>query len=490
MSQRRQKTRGGYGARQNARKRERLARLIITLAVLAVAITVCFAIVVRVKDNRDKQALEAEVNANENTFQEGVLINGVPLNGYTREEAQALLDNRYGESLKAEITLTFGEMSWRFTPLEMGAAIDTEAQVEAAWQYGRKGDLYERQAEIRALKENPVDLSVTLTYDRSALRTFVQHIKEQVDREPVNATMQVVEVEKFSYTDSYVGYRLDAEALVEELAEMIRSGESGTLALNPEVIEPDVTRESLESSTLLLGECYTTLKDSSNSRISNVNLALSGFNFKVIDPGKTVSFNRVVGKRTEENGFKQAPEYAGTTIQTGIGGGTCQASTTLYGALIRAGLQILERYPHTMTVGYVPGSQDAAVSDEKDLRFKNSTDSKIYIFAYVDLRRECAVCKIYGKPIDPSVTIGIESNVLQTDIGGGSIAYMDDVEGKRVWYKDDPPVLYKAGKPGMRSEAYRVYYDAVTGEEVRREKLSTDYYLPESDTYLRGIHER
>ena len=130
------------------------------------------------------------------------------------------------------------------------------------------------------------------------------------------------------------------------------------------------------------------------------------------------------------------------------------------------------------------------MSDDKDLRFKNTTDSKIYIFAYVDMRRECAVCKIYGKPIDPSLSIDIESNVLQSDIGGGSIAYMDDVEGKRVWYKDDPPVLYKAGKPGLRSEAYRVYYDALTGEEVRREKLSSDYYSPESDTYLRGVHER
>ena len=490
MTQQGQKAKGGYGARQNARRRRKRVRAAIILAAAAALVVLGFMAVKWTNELRDAQELEREVNAHQDTFQEGVSINGQILTGYSREEAQALLDSYYEASLNAEIVLTFGEKSWRFTPRDIGAAIDTEGQLETAWQYGRQGDMLERLTEIRALREEPVDLEVALSYDRSALEALARSIKAEVDTDPVNATMQIVEVEKFTYTDSSVGYRLDVEALVEQLEEMIRSGESGEVALEPEVLEPEVSREALESSTLLLGECYTTLGDSSGSRISNVNLALSAFNFKSIDAGKTVSFNRVVGKRTEENGFKQAPEYAGTTIQTGIGGGTCQASTTLYGALIRAGLQILERYPHTMTVGYVPGSQDAAVSDDKDLRFKNTTESKIYIFAYVDMRRECAVCKIYGKPIDPNVTIDIESNVLQTDIGGGSIVYMDDVEGRRVWYKDDPPVLYKAGKPGMRSEAYRVYSDATTGEEIRREKLSTDYYQPESDTYLRGIHDR
>ena len=490
MTQRGQKTRGGYGARQNARKRRQRTKIAVIVAAVAVAAIVILMISRRVSDARAARELEREVNAHQDTFQEGVSINGVELTGYSRDEAQALLDSRYEESLNAETVLTFGDKEWRFTPRDMGAAIDTAEQVDAAWQYGRQGDMLERQAEIRELRENPVDLNVTLTYDRGALEALAQSIKADIDLAPVSATMQIVEVEKFEYTDSFVGYNLDADALVNQLEGMIRNGESGTVTLEPEVIQPDVSREELEASTLLLGECYTTLKDSSNSRISNVNLALSYFNFKAIDAGKTVSFNRVVGKRTKENGFKEAPEYAGTTIQTGYGGGTCQASTTLYGALIRAGLQILERYPHTMTVGYVPGSQDAAVSDDKDLRFKNTTESKIYIFAYVDMRRECAVCKIYGKPIDPSLSIDIESNVLQSDIGGGSIAYMDDVEGKRVWYMDDPPVLYKAGKPGLRSEAYRVYYDALTGEEVRREKLSSDYYSPESDTYLRGVHER
>ena len=80
--------------------------------------------------------------------------------------------------------------------------------------------------------------------------------------------------------------------------------------------------------------------------------------------------------------------------------------------------------------------------------------------------------------------------MTQIDIRGTEITYEDDVEGIRVWYVDDPPVLYSVGKPGMRSIAYRVYYDLATGAEIKREKLSSDYYAPQNDVYLRGVHPR
>ena len=491
MTQNGRNNRGGYGARQSARQRKKRVRLIAILSAAAVLIAAGLIIGLKIRQHMNDVRLENEVTAHQDTFEEGVTINGVALTGYSKEEAQALLDSHYEESLSSEIELVFEDKRWTFTPRDMGATIDTAEQVETAWQYGKNGTLLERQAEIHALAEQPVDLTVTLTYDRSALEQLAQQIKAEIDKEPVSATMAIVEIGKFAYTDSSTGWNLDADALVDQLEKMIREGQSGRVSVEPAVVEPEVSREQLEHSTVLLGECYTSLENSSSSRTSNVNLALSFFNFMTIQPGAKVSFNKVVGKRTELNGFKQAPEYAGTTIQTGIGGGTCQASTTVYGAVIRAGLEILERHRHTMTVGYVPGSQDAAVNDsDKDMRFRNTTENTLYVFAYVDSNKELAVCKIFGQPIDPTVYIDVESVITQSDIGGGGISYMDDTEGKRVWFVDDPPVLYKEGKKGMRSEAYRVYRDAATGEEIRREKLSSDYYMPEDDTYLRGVHER
>lgn len=425
-----------------------------------------------------------------NTFHEGVSIGGLPLAGMTQDEARAALSARYAEAMNAEIVMTFEGQRWSLTPKDVGAQIDADEQLDKAWRMGREGTPAEQKEAIRALQENPVDLSVTLSYDRAAIETLAADIKASIDRESVSATMEIVEIAQFSYTDSSVGYRLDADKLASQIETMIKEGQSGTIELEPEIIEPEVSRASLENRTLLLGECTTTLATSSAKRTSNVNLALSYFNFMTVEPGETVSFNKVVGKRTEQNGFKRAPEYAGSTVIEGVGGGVCQASTTIYGAVIRAGLKVVERHQHTMTVGYVQPSQDAAVSDgDKNMRFKNNTESTLYIFAYVDRKKELAVCKIFGQPIDANAYIEIESVVLQTDISGKGVSYVKDEEGSHAWYTDEK-VLKKEGKPGMRSEAYRVVRSIATGEELSRERLSADSYQPENDTYWIGVHER
>lgn len=424
------------------------------------------------------------------TFYEGVSIGGTSISGMTQDEARAALSERYNAAMNAEVVMTFEGQRWSLKPQDVGVSVDTDVQLAKAWQLGREGTPAERKEAINALKENPVDLDVTLSYDRAAIETLVASIKASIDRDPVNATMEIVEIAQFSYTDSSVGYRLDADGLIEQLETMIKEGKSGTIELKPEIVEPEVSRESLENKTLLLGECTTTLATSGSKRTSNVNLALSYFNFMTVEPGETVSFNKVVGKRTEKNGFKRAPEYAGSTVIEGVGGGVCQASTTIYGAVIRAGLTVVERHQHTMTVGYVQPSQDAAVSDgDKNMRFKNNTESTLYIFAYVDRKKEEAVCKIFGQPVDPNTYIEIESVVLQTDISGKGISYVKDEEGSHAWYTDEK-VLKKEGKPGMRSEAYRVVRSIATGEEISREKLSADSYQPENDTYWVGVHER
>ncbi|MBQ8955047.1 MAG: peptidoglycan binding domain-containing protein, partial [Clostridia bacterium] len=299
MTQNGRKNKGGYGARQSARQRKKRIRLIAILSAAAFLIVAGLIVGLRVRKHMSDAQLEAEVTAHQDTFEEGVTINGMALTGYSKEEAQALLDSHYEESLSSEIELVFEDRSWTFTPRDMGAKIDAAEQVDAAWEYGKNGTLLERQAEIHALAEEPVDLTVTLTYDRSALQALAQQIKSEIDTDPVSATMEIVEIGKFAYTDSSTGWDLDADALVDKLEELIREGKAGRVTVEPAVVEPEVSREQLEHSTVLLGECYTSLDGSSSSRTSNVNLALSFFNFMTIEPGAKVSFNKVVGQRTE-----------------------------------------------------------------------------------------------------------------------------------------------------------------------------------------------
>ena len=127
---------------------------------------------------------------------------------------------------------------------------------------------------------------------------------------------------------------------------------------------------------------YTTHFAAGGNRGQNVANAARRINGKILLSGETFSFNETVGRRSAANGFKPAPEYLNGETVTGIGGGTCQVSTTLYSAVLYADLQVITRRNHSMSVGYVPLGQDATVSDGGiDFKFHNDTDYPVKIEA-------------------------------------------------------------------------------------------------------------
>jgi vancomycin resistance protein YoaR len=105
----------------------------------------------------------------------------------------------------------------------------------------------------------------------------------------------------------------------------------------------------------------------------------------VLAPGELVSFNDIVGARTEDNGFRPAPEiYKGEMIK-GIGGGTCQVSSTLHAAAFSAGFDVVERYPHSRPSGYIGLGLDSTVSwPTLDLKLRNPWPCQIVVHTLVE----------------------------------------------------------------------------------------------------------
>ena len=100
----------------------------------------------------------------------------------------------------------------------------------------------------------------------------------------------------------------------------------------------------------------------------------------VILPGDTFSVAEALMPFTEENGYATGGTYIDGQLSESIGGGVCQLSTTVYNALLQTRLEIVERYPHSMPVGYIPPGQDAAIAgDYKDLKFRNATKSPVVL---------------------------------------------------------------------------------------------------------------
>ncbi len=148
---------------------------------------------------------------------------------------------------------------------------------------------------------------------------------------------------------------------------------------------PSVTAQTLRDRLFAntLSSYSTSYSGSTSNRCANISRAASLINGTVIAPGGVFSFNDTVGHRTVSNGFYTAKEYINGESVDGIGGGTCQVSSTLYSAALYADMEIVERLNHMMTVGYIPLGQDATVSDGGvDFKFKNTSEYPVKISAY------------------------------------------------------------------------------------------------------------
>lgn len=131
----------------------------------------------------------------------------------------------------------------------------------------------------------------------------------------------------------------------------------------------------------IIGSC-TTAYEADIPRAKNVELAAARINGTVVAPGQTFSFSSTILPRTMANGYVEAPIYISGTVGSDIGGGVCQVSSTLYAAMIYAGLPATERHAHSLPVTYLPTGYDATIAgNTKDLKFTNTFSQNLLIQA-------------------------------------------------------------------------------------------------------------
>ncbi|MGJ4849494.1 VanW family protein [Bacillota bacterium Meth-B3] len=424
-------------------------------------------------------------------FCEGVYVDGVSLGGMSYDEGAQRVLGRVQERLSGTFTLTHGERQWTFTPSQFGAHLsaDAEAQLKQAWNWGKTGTAREKREQVELLKANPQYYDSEIVYDEAMFTQFLEGIAAEISVPAVEATVIPGLSEQLTVEPSRDGLGLSVEDLRSTLDAAIREGSGAEIALQTHVLKPARTTEDTLQNTQLIVYYVTSTKASSSNRTKNIRRALQAFDGFEVRPGQTVSINEVVGPRTVERGFFEAPEYNGTEIISGIGGGTCQASSTLYGALLLANMDIVERQSHNMTVAYVKASMDAVVSlqrgREKDLRFTNPLPYSIFIYTHVD--QEKARVRIYGP--QNAYEIQLDHRIVDQKPPKKS-RYVPDTKGKIVYYKDEEPVLKTEGKDMVKSVGMRIYYDRATGQEVDRQVFDQDTYYEKQPEYWVGVHER
>src|SRR6187397_3718302 len=142
---------------------------------------------------------------------------------------------------------------------------------------------------------------------------------------------------------------------------------------------------------------YQTFYGGEPNRIHNVQLVSHLVDKHVIAPGETFSFNGTTGARTEDKGFLEAPVIINGELKTGLGGGVCQVSTTVFNAAYEAGLPITDRTNHALYISHYPLGRDATVDYPNiDLKFVNDTGKWLLLRTFVS--SSSLSVNLYGTP--------------------------------------------------------------------------------------------
>ena len=303
----------------------------------------------------------------------------------------------------------------------------------------------------------PVEEKVASTLD-------INKIHEEISKEPQDA---------YYTTNPYVVHPhvdgIDFAITMEEATDIFNNYED-SCSIPLKVISPDVTTNDIgpEAFPDLLGSYSTTYSTRNANRSTNIRLASQKVNGTVIMPGEVFSYNTTVGKRTAAAGFKSAAVYAGGEVTTGIGGGICQVSSTLYNAVLLANLEIVERSNHGFNPGYVPAGRDATVSwGGPDFKFKNNRTYPVKI-----------ICSGTGGTINFNIFGLLEENEYEVEIQSyitKYISYRTITKNDSSLAKGQTKVLQN-GSNGCKSVAYRILKQ--NGEVVSKTLLSQDTYNP------------
>ncbi len=226
--------------------------------------------------------------------------------------------------------------------------------------------------------------------DKDKTYTYMGKIAKEIDQAVQEGLFEFNPQTKrvSAFQPSQEGRKLDLEKTFQLITDSLSSGNK-TINLPVDIIKPKIATSDVNSLGIkeLLGRGISHFAGSIENRIYNVNLTAQKINGVLIPPGEVFSFNRTVGDITAATGFKQAYVIKEGRTVLDDGGGVCQDSTTLFRAVLNAGLPVIRRTAHAYRVGYYeqgfpPGLDATVFYPSVDFQFKNDTSAHILIQAY------------------------------------------------------------------------------------------------------------
>lgn len=330
-------------------------------------------------------------------------------------------------------------------------------------------------------------LSFTDGFNQEKIASWSAELASAINRPPQNAAFEFSQGRVTQFRAAKEGLNLEEQKMVDlisrSLTELETDKETVTAQLPVVATSPQITTAEVNSLGIqqLAGRGVSYFRGSIASRIHNIQLASSKLNGLLIPPGEVFSFNQSLGDVSSTTGFKQAYIIKEGRTILGDGGGVCQVSTTLFRAVLDAGLPIIERLPHAYRVSYYeqnsPVGLDATVYDPTaDLKFKNDTPAHLLIQARTDTQNKILTFELYGTHDGRIVSIS-KSRIW------------DQVPPPPDLYQDDPTLPQGQIKQiDWKAWGAKVAFDykVEQGSEVLQDRTFYSVYRPWQAIFLKG----
>ncbi len=475
-----------------------IIRTVLVLVALAVGLIVA-----------DRWKLKTEAEPYLSVFLPNVYVDGINLSGMSFEAgSQAVWSQANAKQTGWYVRLkNEAGASKDITADMLGISFDPTAALQQAWAIGHTPD-EKGQIDLGALRDTADEAkrtrydfsSAQQSADTTPIDNILKTLQENAYRSPQDAVILSFNpddfVNPFTFQQEIWGQWLDTAAVKDEILGMVSTLQSGEVLLKTTPIPPNVTVADLQKTVTLLCRAVTPIASSSTEdRTNNIRVAFAKINGKSFAHGDKFSFNKLVGRRSVENGFFEAIEYAYGEEVMGVGGGVCQASTTVYLAAVQSGMKITSREAHSNPVSYTSLGMDATVSDtrgrEVDFAFKNESGGRIFIAAHVvqsgaNGRSLLCEVRIYGPSLE-NVHYKLESETVEVLQKPEEPELKQDKNGEHVIYTDQTK-LYSKGREGYVVDTYLCTYNG--DELVSREKLHRDTYPARADKMWVGTTPR
>ena len=472
----------------------------------------------------------ALINMSNDKIIKGIQIDKIDVSNMTIEDAKKMLEEYYSQKEENEIYLEYGEFESTTTYNALEVQYQIDEAINQAYEIGRNGNLFKDNFSIIKswAKGTQVDLDVTI--DGEMLSQVAQNINNSIEDAVVQPSYYIedgkliitsgkaglIVEENQLYQEIYKIAKegtqaqtieiplitaepdeIDIEKIHEEIYKQVQDAyytkepftiypevegidfdvENAKILLEEQkeqyeipliITKPSKTTKEIGSEAFpdLIATFSTKYQASNTNRTTNLRLAANKINGTVLLPGEEFSYNKTVGERTVEAGFKMAATFSGGKVVDGLGGGICQISTTLYDAAVMADLEITERRNHQFVTSYVGGGRDATVVwGSQDFKFKNTRKYPIRITATV--QGGVATVQIWGVKEEVEYDITIETKKTATI--PYTTQYVQDASLSAGQQK-----VVQTGNSGSKYEAYKV--KKLNGEVVSRTLLSKDTY--------------